>query len=278
MKAEILVEVKKEIQKMLDAGFIRTCRYAEWISNVVPVEKKDGRWRVAIDFRNLNSATPKDEYPMPVAETLINAAAGHKILSFMDGNAGYNQIFMAPEDIHKTAFRVPGSVGLFEYVVMTFGLKNAGATYQRAMNYIFHDLIGKLVEIYIDDVVVKSVSMDGHLEDLRHVLDRTRKFGLRMNPKKCAFGVTAGQFLGFLVHERGIEIGLKSQEAVQTMKPPTTKKELQCLIGKINFVRRFISNLSGRIEPFMGLVKIKSDEEFRWGQSNNKHLTILRNT
>ncbi|KAK1629369.1 hypothetical protein QYE76_003684 [Lolium multiflorum] len=133
------------------------------------------------------------------------------------------------------------------------------------MNYIFHDLIGKLVEIYIDDVVVKSVATDGHLEDLRRVLDRTRKFGLRMNPKKCAFGVTAGQFLGFLVHERGIEIGLKSQEAVRTMKPPTTKKELQCLIGKINFVRRFISNLSGRIEPFMGLVKIKPDEEFRWG-------------
>ena len=85
-----------------------------------------------------------------------------------------------------------------------------------------------------------------------------------MNPKKCAFGVSAGQFLGFLVHERGIEIGLKSQEAVKTMKPPTTK-ELQKLIGKINFVRRFISNLSGRIEPFMGLVKIKSDDEFHWG-------------
>ncbi|KAK1644925.1 hypothetical protein QYE76_062730 [Lolium multiflorum] len=135
--------------------------------------RRDGRWRVAIDFRDLNRATPKDEYPMPVAETLINAAAGHKVLSFMDGNAGYNQIFMAPEDIHKTAFRVPGSVGLFEYVVMTFGLKNAGATYQRAMNYIFHDLIGKLVEIYIDDVVVKSVSMEGHLDDLRRILDRT---------------------------------------------------------------------------------------------------------
>ncbi|KAK1660841.1 hypothetical protein QYE76_049000 [Lolium multiflorum] len=245
MRAEILEEVKKEIEKMLAAGFIRPCRYAEWISSIVPVEKKDGRWRVAIDFRDLNRATPKDEYPMPVAETLINAAAGHKVLSFMDGNAGYNQIFMAPEDIHKTAFRVPGAVGLFEYVVMTFGLKNAGATYQRAMNYIFHDLIGKLVEIYIDDVVVKSVSMEGHLDDLRHVLERTRKFGLRMNPKKCAFGVTAGQFLGFLVHERGIEIGLKSQEAVRTMQPPTTKKELQRLIGKINFVRRFISNLSG---------------------------------
>ncbi|KAK1670462.1 hypothetical protein QYE76_058621 [Lolium multiflorum] len=173
------------------------------------------------------------------------------------------KIFMAPEDIHKTAFRVPGAVGLFEYVVMTFGLKNAGATYQRAMNYIFHDLIGKLVEIYIDDVVVKSVSTEGHLDDLRRILDRTRKFGLRMNPKKCAFGVTAGQFLGFLVHERGVEIGLKSQEAVRTMQPPTTKKELQRLIGKINFVRRFISNLSGRIEPFMALVKTKSDDEFQ---------------
>ena len=166
-------------------------------------------------------------------------------------------------------------MGLFEYVVMTFGFKNAGATYQRAMNYIFHDLIGKLVEIYIDDVVVKSVSMEGHLDDLRLILDQTRKFGLRMNPKKCAFGVTAGQFLGFLVHERGIEIGLKSQEAVRTMQPPTTKKELQHLIGKINFVRRFISNLSGRIEPFMALVKIKSDDEFHWGQNNSRRLMRL---
>jgi len=237
MKAEVLEEVKKEVQKMLDAGFIRPCRYTEWISSVVPVQKKDGRWRVYVDFRDINRATPKDEYPMPVAETLINVAAGHKMLSFMDGNAGYNQFFMALEDISKTAFRVPGAVGLFEYLVMTFGLKNAGATYQHAMNYIFHDLIGKLVEIYIDDVVVKSMSAGGHLEDLHQVLEQTRKFGLRMNPKKCAFGVSAGQFLGFLVHERGIEIGLKSQEAVRTMRPPTTKKEIQKLIGKINFVR-----------------------------------------
>jgi hypothetical protein len=86
-----------------------------------------------------------------------------------------------------------------------------------------------------------------------------------MNPKKCTFGVSAGQFLGFLVHESGIEIDLKSQETVRTMVPPTTRRELQHLIGKINFVRRFISNLSGRIEPFMELVKIEANEEFRWG-------------
>jgi hypothetical protein len=161
MRTEVLLEVKKEIEKMLEAGFIRLCRYAEWISSIVPVQKKDGRWRVCVDFRDLNRATPKDEYPMPIAETLINAAAGNKILTFMGGNASYNQIFMALKDIHKTAFRVPDVVGLFEYVVMTFGLKNSGATYQRAMNYIYHDLIGKLVEIYIDDVVVKSTSTGG---------------------------------------------------------------------------------------------------------------------
>jgi hypothetical protein len=90
MRTEVLEEVKKEIEKMLEVGFIRPCRYAEWISSIVPAQKKDGQWQVCVDFRDLNRATPKDEYPMPVAETLINTAAGNKILSFMDGNAGYN--------------------------------------------------------------------------------------------------------------------------------------------------------------------------------------------
>ena len=106
-------------------------------------------------------------YPMTIADMLVVAAVGHKVISFMDGNAGYNQIFMVEEDIHKTSFRCPGHLGLFEWVVMTFGLKNAGATYQRAMNYIFHELIGKIVEIYIDDVVVKSKGYKEHLANLR---------------------------------------------------------------------------------------------------------------
>ena len=110
---------------------------------------------------------------MPVADLLVDAAAGHKMMSFLDSNAGYNQILMAKEDIFKTAFRCPGNIGLFEWIVMTFGLKNAGVTYQRAMNYIFHDLIGQLVEVYIDDVVVKSAQLEAHLADLQQVLERT---------------------------------------------------------------------------------------------------------
>ena len=137
------------------------------MSNVVIVEKKDpNKLWVCIDFRNLNKATPKDEYPMPIADMLINSASGNKVISFLDGNDRYNQIFMAEEDTSKMAFICPGFIGLFEWVVMTFGLKNAGATYQRAMNFIFHELLGIILEVYIDDIVVKSVAFDAHLADL----------------------------------------------------------------------------------------------------------------
>jgi hypothetical protein len=152
---------------------------------------------VCIDFRDLNNATPMDGYPMLVADALVNAAAGHKVISFIDGNTGYNQIFMAIEDVAKTAFRCPGHVGLYEWLVMTFGLKNAGVTYQRAINYIFHELIGKIVEIYIYYLVVKSKSYKEHLADLRKTLKCTMKHGLKMNPNICAF----------LIHERGIKVG-----------------------------------------------------------------------
>jgi hypothetical protein len=203
---------------------------------------------------------------MDIQFPLVNADAGHKVISFMDGNAGYNQIFMAIEDIIKTAFRCLGHVGLYEWIAMTFGLKNAGATYQRAMNYIFHELISKIVEIYIDDVVVKSKSYKEHLIDLRKTMECSRKHGLKMNPNKCAFGVSAGQFLGFLIHERGIEVGQKSISAIDNIKAPSNKKELRSLIGKINFIRRFISNMSERIQPFTPLLKLKANQKFVWGE------------
>jgi hypothetical protein len=158
---------------LLKANFIRPCRYAKWISNIVPVEKKrSGKIRICINFRNLNRATPKDEYPIPIADMLINDTSRHKVLTFLDGDAGYNQIFMAEEDMYKTTFRCPSFVGLFEWVVMTFGLKNVDATYQRAMNLIFHELLGTIVEVYIDDIVVKLTSLDSHLADLRLAFEK----------------------------------------------------------------------------------------------------------
>ena len=137
MAPNITLKIKEEIERLVRAGFIRPARYVEWLSNIVPVLKKNGKLRICIDFRNMNMSTPKDEYPIPVANLLVDGASRYKVLSFMDGHSGYNQIFIAENDVHKTAFRCLGSIGTFEWVVMPFGLKNAGTTYQRAMNSIF---------------------------------------------------------------------------------------------------------------------------------------------
>jgi hypothetical protein len=150
---------------------------------------------------------------MPIADMLVNNASRHRVISFLDGNACYSQIFMAEKDMSKTAFRCPDFIGLFEWVVMTFGLKNVGATYQRAMNIIFHDLLGIILEIYIDDVVIKSDSMDSHLANLHLALERMRQYGLKII-LQCAFGVSAGNFLGFIIHAHGIEIDPTKMESI----------------------------------------------------------------
>ena len=171
----------------------------------------------------------------------------NRVISFLDGNDGYNQIFMAEEDISKMAFCCPCFISLFEWVVMTFGLKNTSAIYQRTMNLIFHDLLEIILEICIDDVIVKSDSMDNHLADLRLVLERMCRYGLKMNPLKCVFGVSAGKFLGFIIHEHGIEIDPIKIESINKVQPPRCKNDMQKFIGKVNYLRRFISNLSGRL-------------------------------
>ena len=148
---------------------------------------------------------------------------------------------------------------------MTFGLKNAGATYQRAMNLIFHDLLGVILEVYIDDIVIKSAGLDHHLADLRLALERMRRYGLKMNPLKCAFGVSAGKFLGFIIHEKGIEVDPKRIKAMRKVEAPTCKKDLHKFLGKVNFLRRFISNLSGKIDAFTHILWLKDETEFTWG-------------
>jgi hypothetical protein len=148
---------------------------------------------------------------------------------------------------------------------MTFGLKNIGATYQRAMNLIFHELLCIIVEVYIDDIVIKSAGLDSHLTDLRLVFEKMRQYGLKMNPLKCVFGVSAGKFLGFIIHENDIEINPKRVKSMKKVKAPTCKKELQSFLDKVNYLRRFISNLLGRVNAFTLILRLKNDAEFIWG-------------
>ncbi|KAI5335080.1 hypothetical protein L3X38_025213 [Prunus dulcis] len=271
MSMDTELKVKEEIERLLKAGFIRPAIYADWLANIVPVlKRKTGAVRICVDYRNLNEASPKDEYPMPMADMLIDGAAHNQMLSFMDGNAGYNQIMMAEQDIHKTAFMCPGHISAFEYTVMPFGLRNAGATYQRAMNSIFHDMIGHSLEVYIDDVVIKSPEEGNHVSSLRKAFLRMRQHKLKMNPKKCVFGVQAGNFLGFLVHQSGIEVDRNKAKSIIEALPPRNKKELQSLLGKINFLRRFISNSAGKIQPFSSLLRLKQEQTFKWEEQHQQ--------
>ena len=157
---------------MIDVGSVREVQYPEWLANVVVVQKKNGKWRVCIDFTDLNKACPKDSFPLPHIDMLVDATAGHEMLSFMDTFFGYNQILMHPDDQEKTSFITER--GIFSYKVMPFGLKNARATYQHLVNKMFHDLLGRTMEVYIDDMLVKSLRAEDHVEHLKQSFEVLR--------------------------------------------------------------------------------------------------------
>ena len=157
----------------------------------------NGKWTMCVDFTDLNGACPKDSYPLPRIDTLVDSTARHELLSFMNAFSGYNQIRMEETDQEKTSFVT--SQGPFCYKIMPFRLKNAGVMYQRLMNKMFVHQIGRNVQVYIDNMLVKSVQEDDHLSDLRETFDTLQTYNMKLNPSKCAFRVTAGKFLGFMV-------------------------------------------------------------------------------
>ena len=216
--------LKDEVDRLIGAGFIREAKYPDWVSNPVLVPKPDGRWRCCVDFTNLNEACPKDSFPVPRIDQMVDATAGHELLSFMDAYSGYNQIPMYHRDEEHTAFIIDR--GLYCYKVMPFGLKNAGATYQRLVNKIFADLLGVSMEVYIDDMLVKSTKAQDHVEHLDQTFSVLRKTNMMLNPNKCTFAVRAGKFLGFMVSQRGIEANLEKIQAIVDMRPPRRGKEV----------------------------------------------------
>src|ERR1044072_4485898 len=162
---EMSKKTKEEVQKQFDAGFLKVASYPPWVANIVPVPKKDDKVRMCVDYRDLIRESPKDDFPLPHIEVLVDSTAQDKVFSFMDGFSGYNQIKMAPGDMEKTTFVTQW--GTFCYKVMPFGLKNAGATYQRAMTTLFHDMIHHEIEVYFDDMIARSQTEEEHLDHLQ---------------------------------------------------------------------------------------------------------------
>ena len=173
--------------------------------------------------------------------------ARHEMLSLMDGFYGYNQIKIAEEDQHKMAFTTPW--GTFCYQVMPFGLKNDGKTYQRMMTSIFHDLLHIIMEDYVYGLLGKSKTRESHIDVLTTIFERLDKYKVYLNPKKCVFGVKSGELLGYIVSRRGIEVDPTKVKDIMDMPPPTTLKQLCSFQGKLQFIRRFVSQLADKVHP-----------------------------
>ena len=199
---------------------------------------------MCVDFTDLNKACPKDPFPMSQIDQLVDATVGHPRMSFLNAFQGYHQIPLALDDQEKTAFVTP--IGNYHYKVMPFGLKNAGSTYQWMMTKMFKSQLGRSIEVYIDDIVVKSKVVSEHVGDLTNIFEILRKHKLRLNASKCSFGVGSGKFLGYMVTHKGIEVNLDQIKAINSLQPLRNPKEVQKLTRMTAALNRFISRSANR--------------------------------
>jgi hypothetical protein len=263
---------QNEVKRLLSAGVIREVKYPEWLANTVMVKKANGKWRMCIDFTDLNKACPKDEFPLPRIDSLVDAATSSELMSLLDCYSGYHQIWMKTEDEPKTSFITPS--GTYCYLRMPEGLKNAVESFSRMTAKVLHSQIGINVLTYVDDIIVKSMKQENHIANLQETFANFRQAGVKSNPEKCVFGVKKGKFLGCLVSTKGIEAIPNKIEAILRMEPPSTKKGAQRLLGRLASLNRFISRSTERILPFFEV--LKSAKVFQWGSAQQKAFEELK--
>jgi hypothetical protein len=266
-------DIKKELTKLLATGFIREVFHPEWLANPVLVRKKNtNEWRMCIDYTDLNKHCPKDPFGLPRIDQVIDSTVGCNLLCFLDCYSEYHQIAIKEEDQEKTAFITP--FGAYCYTTMSFGLKNAGATYQRAIQACFKRQLNKNVEAYVDDVVVKTRNFDTLIADLEETFASLREYRWKLNPNKCVFGVPSEKLLGFIISHHGIEDNPEKISAITKMKAPTCIKDVQKLTGCMAALNRFISKLGERGLPFFKL--LKHQEKFVWTPEADQALAQLK--
>src|SRR3954467_9603162 len=267
--------IGEEVNRLLDAQFIRETKKATWIANPVLVPKKDTDvLRMCVHYGPVNKNCPKDHFPLPRIDQIIDSTAWCDLLSFLDAYSGYNQIRMKEEDEEHTSFITP--YGVFCYRTMPFGLKNAGATYQQMMQACLKEQIRRNVQVYVDDIIIKTYKANTLLDDLRETFAALNKYMMKLNPKKCAFGVPAGKLLGYMVSARGIKANPEKVQAIARMQEPTDIKGVQQLTGRLVALSRFISPLGERMLPFYQL--LRKGEKFEWTEEARQAFADLKNT
>jgi hypothetical protein len=202
---------------------------------------------MCIDYTNLNKACPKDPYPLPRIDQIVDSTSGCDLLSFIDAYSSFHQIKMARDDRKHTAFVTVD--GLYCYIVMPYGLLNALPTFTRAMNITLGDLVRNIIEVYVDDIVVKTRESNSLLKNLAKIFDKLRATSTKLNPKKRVFVVSAGKLLVFLVSHRGIEANPDKVRTIEAMRPPVRLKDVQRLTGSLAALSRFISRLAEMALP-----------------------------
>ncbi|GJV82845.1 reverse transcriptase domain-containing protein [Tanacetum coccineum] len=263
--------VTKEVEEWVNAGIIRSVKYPTWIANPVLVKKVDVSWRMCLDFKNLNSTCPKDYYPLPDIDGKIESVVGFWYKCFLDAYKGYHQVQMAQDDEEKTTFYTDRDT--YCYTKMPFGLKNAGATYQRLVDTAFQSQIGRNLEAYVDEMVIKSNDKKILIADIAKTFDNLWKINMKLNPKKCSFRVEEGKFLGYMVTFEGIRANPKKTKAIADMQSPRTLKEMQSLTGKLAALKRFLSRSAEKSLPFCETLKDitkENKDEYRWTESAEK--------
>jgi len=229
--------IENEVRRMLKYGLIRPSD-SPWAARVVLVAKKNGKLRFCLDYRELNSVTRKDAYPLPRIDDIFDSLGKARWFTSLDLASGYWQVEVAPEDQPKTAFI--SACGTFEFNVMPFGLTNAPRTFQRLMDRVLRNEIGKFVHVYLDDINVFSETFEEHLQHLAIVFQRLRDAGLRLNPEKCEFVRKSLHFLGHVVSEEGLGPDPSKVNKVQDYPVPTNVRDLRGFLGLASYYRRFI--------------------------------------
>lgn len=263
--------LRKMVQELLDNGIIRESN-SPYASPVLLVKKKNGEYRMCVDFRRLNAITIKDKYPMPLIKEQIDKLGGNKYFTGLDLASGYYQVTVAGDSIEKTAFVTPE--GHYEFLRMPFGLTNAPAVFQRLMNGVLGNLKNSIAFPYLDDIIIPSRTAEEGIIRLRQVLEVFRKYNLTFKLQKCSFFAESIEYLGREISEQGVRPGKRKIDAVIQMEPPQSVKQVRQFLGLASYFRRFIANFATIVEPLSRLTR--KNELWTWGESQKKAFNTIK--